>query len=185
MLTWEQGNGLVSQLGGERRLRGPGGRVKLERTARGWSQETLAAKMADARCPIQQSAISKIEAARGSATPRAVTLDELIAFSRVFEIPVGDLLLPPGAAAMVQGLQDLAAGPQLRRELVMAQSRYDQLLERVVAFAGTDLDVVLDHVQDIIDRHQDDTDPNDSVEHAFAREVTARLDSDSRKRAKK
>src|SRR5215211_6787059 len=96
--AWGQGNRLVVDLGSERYLKGPEGRVRTEREARGWSQERLVRELAEVGCPIHQSAISKIE---GTTNGRMITLDELIGFSKVFGIPVAELLLPPETMTMV------------------------------------------------------------------------------------
>jgi len=70
-------------------------RVAHERAARRWSPEGLARRMADAGCSINVSAIYRIEQAD---PPRRITVDELVGFSRVFGIPVQELLLPPEVA---------------------------------------------------------------------------------------
>ena len=67
-------------------------RIAYERATRGWTLDGLAKRVTDAGCPINQSAIYKIE----SATPRRrITVDEMVALSAVFEVPVADLLLAP------------------------------------------------------------------------------------------
>lgn len=70
-------------------------RVEYERKRRGWSQERLAALMAKAGVPVHQSAISKIER---TTDRRAIAVDEALAFARVFEIPVLEMLQPVKAA---------------------------------------------------------------------------------------
>jgi hypothetical protein len=50
-------------------------------------------------CPINASAIYKIEKAD---PPRRITVDELVGFSRAFEISVEDLLLPPEIASRTE-----------------------------------------------------------------------------------
>jgi transcriptional regulator with XRE-family HTH domain len=66
-------------------------RISLERERRGWSYEVLAKKLTDAGCPIQGSAIYKVE----KGTPRRrITVDELVALSTVLETSVEDLLTP-------------------------------------------------------------------------------------------
>ncbi len=70
-------------------------RVEYERRRRGWSQERLAAQMARAGVPVHQSAISKIER---TTDRRAITVDEALAFARVFEIPFDQMLKPVDAA---------------------------------------------------------------------------------------
>lgn len=66
-------------------------RIAYERENRGMSYEGLASRMTKAGCPIQASAIYKIEK---SDPPRRITVDELVAFSQVFAVPVEELLLP-------------------------------------------------------------------------------------------
>lgn len=67
-------------------------RVAYERERRGWSTAGLAARLTQvAGCPIQQSAIWKIE---NGDPPRRVTVDELVAFARVFDVTVEELLRP-------------------------------------------------------------------------------------------
>ena len=171
-LTWDEGNGLIAELGSERYLKGPDGRICTERKARGWSQERLSKELADVGCPVHQSAISKIE---GATNGRTITLDELIGFSKVFDIPVGELLLPTAAMTKVQYLQDLAAGPRLRRELDLAQSRYDALLDRVAAFAASNMDLVREHLEAIFERHKDQADSTDSIELRFAHDVESKI----------
>jgi transcriptional regulator with XRE-family HTH domain len=66
--------------------------VRLERESRGWSTAELAERMRAVGCPINQSAIWRIE----SGTPRRrISVDELVAMARVFETTLQDLTLPP------------------------------------------------------------------------------------------
>lgn len=66
-------------------------RIAHERESRGMTNEGLAKRMTDVGCPIQGSAIYKIEKAD---PPRRITVDELVAFAVVFETSVEDLLKP-------------------------------------------------------------------------------------------
>lgn len=66
-------------------------RIKFEREQAGMSPAGLASRMEKAGCPINVSAIYKIE---GGDPPRRITVDELVAFARVFDVPVDDLLVP-------------------------------------------------------------------------------------------
>lgn len=102
-----------------RSLQGEAGlaqRIGYERTRRGWTYDGLAKRLTNAGCPIQASAVFKIE--KGSPR-RRITVDELVAFSRVFEVDAEELLLPPGMVATQEliSLWDayLEAG-QLQRE---------------------------------------------------------------------
>ena len=67
-------------------------RIASEREARTWSLEGLAYRMTQAGCAINQSAIYKIEQGQPR---RRITVDELVAFSRVFGLPLDDLLTDP------------------------------------------------------------------------------------------
>jgi len=83
-------------------------RVAHERESRGMTYEGLAFRMTKVGCPIQASALYKIEKAD---PPRRITVDELVGFAQVFGTSVEQLLLPPEVAAS----QELA-------ELVIAWS---------------------------------------------------------------
>src|SRR5690348_16348038 len=67
-------------------------RIARERGERGLSYESLAKAMADVGCPIDKSALHRIEKGR---PPRKVSVDELVALSRVFQTAIDELLLPP------------------------------------------------------------------------------------------
>lgn len=71
-------------------------RIAAERDARGWTNDGLAKRMTDAGCPMNGSAIFKIE--KGEPR-RRIVVDEMVAFSRVFNVPVEELLMPPSVAA--------------------------------------------------------------------------------------
>jgi transcriptional regulator with XRE-family HTH domain len=81
-------------------------RIAYEREKRGMSYEGLALRMTKTGCPINASALYKIEKAD---PPRRITVNELVALARVFEVPVNELLVPPEVAADKQALQ-LAQG---------------------------------------------------------------------------
>lgn len=66
-------------------------RIAVERTARGWSYQDLADAMTEAGCPIQASAIYKVE--KGSPR-RRVTVNELAALSDAWAIPMDRLVQP-------------------------------------------------------------------------------------------
>lgn len=75
-------------------------RVHQERLRHGWSQETLAKLMTDAGVKMHQSSIAKIE--RTEPPRRPITVDESLAFSRVFSVALPDLLISPEAADNVR-----------------------------------------------------------------------------------
>lgn len=64
-------------------------RIAMERKARGWSYEQLADAMTEAGCPIQGSAIFKIE--KGEPR-RRIAVDELAALSLVWAIPMDKMV---------------------------------------------------------------------------------------------
>ncbi|MEU4287799.1 helix-turn-helix transcriptional regulator [Kribbella sp. NPDC026596] len=66
-------------------------RIRYERERKGWSYAGLAARLTNAGCAIDQSALYKIEK---SDPPRRITVDELVGFAAVFGIAIEDLLLP-------------------------------------------------------------------------------------------
>jgi transcriptional regulator with XRE-family HTH domain len=71
-------------------------RIAAERDAHGWTNDGLAKRMTDAGCPMTGSAIFKIEKAEPR---RRIVVDELVAFAKVFAIPLDELLLAPEVAA--------------------------------------------------------------------------------------
>lgn len=114
-------------------------RLAYERQRLGMSLDGLAKRMADAGCPIHASAIYKIE--KGD-PPRRITVDELVAFSAVLDIPITELLLPPEAVltseikALFEEWIELwnEAARQLeevRRADERQQDAWKRLLERV------------------------------------------------------
>jgi transcriptional regulator with XRE-family HTH domain len=70
--------------------------VETLRLARGWTYEGLARRMSDIGCPIDQSAVYKIEKGRPR---RRITVDELVGFSRVFERSLEQMVADPALHA--------------------------------------------------------------------------------------
>lgn len=70
------------------------GHIEYEMKLRGWSQERLAHRMRLIGYPVHQSAISKILNPQNGQR-RKISVDEAIAFARVFDIPLDKLLLEP------------------------------------------------------------------------------------------
>jgi transcriptional regulator with XRE-family HTH domain len=66
-------------------------RVAFEREQRQWTYEGTAKRMTDVGCAIQGSAIYKIEKGQ---PPRRISVDELVAFGKVFDLDLADLLVP-------------------------------------------------------------------------------------------
>ncbi len=105
-------------------------RVGYERERRGWTYEGLAKRMTDAGCPINQSAIYKIE--KGEPR-RRITVDELVALSQVFDLPAEELLLPPDLAkhrVVVDALQQYEDAARRHTEARQAEERAREAEER-------------------------------------------------------
>lgn len=66
-------------------------RIAYEREQRGLTYEGLAQRLTDVGCPIQGSAIYKIE--KGMPR-RRIVVDELVALGKVFYLEITDLLVP-------------------------------------------------------------------------------------------
>jgi transcriptional regulator with XRE-family HTH domain len=100
-------------------------RVRSERERRGWSYEKLAKLLSDSGCSINGSSIYRIEK---GAPPRKITVDELIAFARVFEKTVQDLLTPVELVRKERGKQIVAgieqAGDDLAKAVVRLSDGY-------------------------------------------------------------
>lgn len=68
-------------------------RIQSERLSRHWTYDAVARHMTEAGCAMHGSAVHKIE----NGTPRRrITVDELVAFSIVFDISLDDLVSKPG-----------------------------------------------------------------------------------------
>lgn len=101
-------------------------RIAYERNKRGLTYEALAQQLTDLGCPVQPSAIQKIEK-----SGRRIVVDEAVAFAAAFEMGLEELLIPLDARRDLQFLQDLDRGPTLRVARDAAVADYEALLERV------------------------------------------------------
>ncbi|KNB51915.1 helix-turn-helix transcriptional regulator [Streptomyces caatingaensis] len=104
-------------------------RVALEREVRGWSTTELAERVTKAGVKLNQTAVWRIE----NGTPRRrINVDEALAFARVFELPLEELMSPP-----LEGLD--VNGRRLVQEAVEAyyetRDAEDRLHHAVVAVA--------------------------------------------------
>ncbi|WP_405822940.1 helix-turn-helix transcriptional regulator [Streptomyces sp. NBC_00838] len=104
-------------------------RVALEREVRGWSTIELAERVTKAGVKMNQTAIWRIE---NGEPRRRINLDEALALSRVFELPLEELMSPP--------LEGLDAGVRrLVQEAVEAyfetRDAQDRLHGAVIAIA--------------------------------------------------
>jgi transcriptional regulator with XRE-family HTH domain len=103
-------------------------RIARERESRGWTYESLASRMTAAGCPLNQSAIYKIER---SDPPRRITVDELVGYSKVFGISVEQLLLDPEIDAEARVIEHLNVWRQLSAERVELVREYDERINAV------------------------------------------------------
>lgn len=103
-------------------------RIELERKRLNMSYEGLAKRVTDAGCPIQPSAIHKIE--KGSPR-RRITVDEAIAYAEVFGIPIAELLAPPSLAGK-QEFRDLWSRRRASWEELKRMQEDHRLLEAVL-----------------------------------------------------
>lgn len=113
-------------------------RIAIEREKRGWSYDGLASRMTQAGCAIQSSAIYKIEK---SDPPRRITVDELVGFSEVFNIPVGNILMPPEIAAREALIELLTDWEMARRSAAEAKSAEDEAWTRLVEYIAEDPEI--------------------------------------------
>jgi transcriptional regulator with XRE-family HTH domain len=113
-------------------------RIAYERKRRGWSAENLAQRMGEAGCPLDQSAIWKIE---NGDPPRRITYDEALGFAVVFGLSLDELStsLELALAREAQRLFD---------EYDRARRAWAETQERLVTFL-TDHP----HVRDVIEEN--------------------------------
>lgn len=170
-VTWSEGNKLVTELGSEDYL---AARITAERESRGWSQSELARQLQQrVGASIHQTAISKIEKPRNGR--RAITVDEAIAFAKVFDIPLGELLLPPESMRHISIARGLAEGPDLLGEHLSAESRYRGRVRDLAGATAADpywAGQLADQLEAAIRQATErGTDPDDSVKVLFLRDV--------------
>ena len=89
-------------------------RAAAERTARGWSLATMAEQLTYAGCPIHPSAVHRIETGT-----RKISVDELVALSAVFDVPIPELIDPTGGlyAKMRRAREEALEAERLVRRL--------------------------------------------------------------------
>ena len=126
--------------------------VRFERELRGWSTAELARYVTEAGCPMSQSAVWRIE----SGEPRRkISVDELIAFAKVFDKSIDYLLQPPTTEYPEDLIREYVL-EWLRRELVVwhkaldASGAFSDLARMLTAYpgAGPHLSGVIDDVME-------------------------------------
>ena len=146
------------------------------RTREGWSYAELSQRMGEAGCPIERSSLQKIE--RGQPR-RKITVNELVAFSRVFNVEIPELLVSPSYKTEQMFLRDLEDGPRLTSEAWQAKSRQRGLVHRV---AGACVDMEDGHLREEALRKtaaalEGATEYNDQMKHMFLEEVLSVIDA--------
>lgn len=121
-------------------------RISYERERRGMTPAGLAARMEAVGCPINASAIYKIE--RWD-PPRRITVDELVALSRVFEIAMPELLMPPEVAARRELVDLMKAWSAAREALRPIAAEERGLWHKLVEYVGSDPEVA-PHLEGVI-----------------------------------
>lgn len=105
-------------------------RIELERRKRKMSYEGLAQRVTEAGCPIQPSAIHKIE--KGNPR-RRITVDEAIAYAEVFGIPIEELLVPPLLASKAEFLTTWADMSAMGKDLSQLQQQNRETENEILA----------------------------------------------------
>ncbi|HEX2361561.1 MAG TPA: helix-turn-helix transcriptional regulator [Jiangellaceae bacterium] len=101
-------------------------RIAHEREQRGWSYAGLAQRMTAQGCSIDQSALYKIEKGRPR---RRISVDELVALSEVFAVPVHELLAPPELAAKKVVLEALQRHREALAALAVTEGELFELVK--------------------------------------------------------
>jgi transcriptional regulator with XRE-family HTH domain len=130
-------------------------RIAAERDARGWTNDGLAKRMTDAGCPMTGSAIFKIERA---VPRRRIVVDELVAFAKVFAVPMEELLIPPS----------LATRREMRR-LALEIVRLDRAIHPLKQARVAAVDALIEFL---------DTDPQFAKQKRAFAEMVAEMDDD-------
>lgn len=70
-------------------------RIEAERNRHGWSYGELAKRVTAVGSPMSKAALYRIERGNAPGKPaRTISVDEMIAFTKVFEVSIADLLTP-------------------------------------------------------------------------------------------
>jgi transcriptional regulator with XRE-family HTH domain len=120
-------------------------RIAHERDRHGMTYEGLAKRMTDLGCPIQASAIYKIEKSK---PPRRITVDELVAFAEVFGVQPEQMLLPPEVVESAVLRDLLHSWEEARANAVDAKQAEEDALAALQRFATEreDREPLLHHV---------------------------------------
>jgi len=114
-------------------------RIRRERAARGWAMSDLAQRMTEAGCPIQKSAISRIEDGN---PPRTISLDETVALAKVFDVSLEDLLQTVESVRVHRAQQLLAELEEVESGLPLAVKRVLKVADDITELARWDEEVL-------------------------------------------
>jgi len=103
-------------------------RIAYERERHGWSYAGLAQRLTAVGCAIDGSALYKIE--KGSPR-RRISVDELVALSDVFGVPVAELLVPPELHAERRVLEALEEYRRLASQMTELDARISAIVAEV------------------------------------------------------
>jgi transcriptional regulator with XRE-family HTH domain len=112
------------------------------RKKKGWSNAELAKRMTDAGCPINQSAIQKIE--HGDPR-RTISLDEALALADVFGTTVEELMRPPEEVITVDLARFIKDARDLRSEVSQMVAKVRESFEDIAA-ASRDAGPLLEYL---------------------------------------
>lgn len=146
-------------------------RIAFEREARGWTYEGTAKRMTNIGCPIQPTAIYKIEKGQPR---RRISVDELVAFAKVFDFDVEEMLLPVGAVLNDAAKTYLEGALEAKRAITAAVAEAVNVTVGLYRFSVQyGLDSVLD-VEDLLTQmteevraHEADDELSKAVKESF------------------
>lgn len=105
-------------------------RIKEEREARDLTLDRLAQRMTDAGCPMDKSAIYRIESGD---PPRRITVDEAVTVARVLGLELDELLMPAGVVKSKEATRLWRRYATLRRQEDELRRRVTDVLEELLA----------------------------------------------------
>lgn len=103
-------------------------RIAYERERRSWTYEGIARRLTEVGCPIQGSAIYKIEKGQPR---RRISVDEFVAFAEIFEIERDELLIPLELRAEHEALDLITELERKSQALSVSAEEYYEAVERL------------------------------------------------------
>jgi len=121
---------LVAELGSEKYVIE---RLRDEMKARGWSQAELSRRMVESTGRsggvLAQGVLSKMLRGGQDGRGRHVSIEQLITLSKVFSVPLNELLVPASTLANIRGWRYLMEAGELQNEIRHLRTDYK---ERVI-----------------------------------------------------